>query len=117
MRWFILVVLLVFPNAQAFGPPAARVGDMHSGPCTLGSPLPILAPGAPTVLIEGMPAARAADMAVGLVAPPSANFPPHPIARGSATVLIGNLPAARIGDLCSIGGAIVAGAPTVLIGG
>jgi uncharacterized Zn-binding protein involved in type VI secretion len=56
-------------------------------------------------------------MCTGLVAPPAANFPPHPIAKGSMTVLIGKMPAARIGDMCSLGGAIVAGAPTVLTGG
>lgn len=99
------------------GPPQARVGDMHTGPCTLGSPLPILPPCCVTVLVSNIPAARSTDMCLGLIAPPAANYPPHPIAKGSATVLIGKLPAARIGDLCSIGGTIVAGAPTVLTGG
>ena len=35
----------------------------------------------------------------------------------AATVLIGNKPAARMGDSTSHGGVIVAGYPTVLIGG
>ena len=99
------------------GPPQARLGDMHTGPCTLGSPLPILPPCCPTVLVCKQPAARVGDMCTGLVAPPAANFPPHPIAKGSMTVLIGKQPAARIGDMCSLSGAIVAGAPTVLTGG
>ena len=99
------------------GPPQARITDMHSGPCTLGSPLPIMPPGCPKVLVCKLPAARATDMCLGLIAPPAANFPPHPIAKGSATVFIQKLPAARIGDLCSLGGAIIAGAPTVLTGG
>lgn len=67
-------------------PPAARVGDIHT--CPLVTVLvphvggPILPPGALTVLIGGMPAARLGDMAT-CVGPPDA------IIRGSATVLIG----------------------------
>lgn len=99
------------------GPPQARVADMHTGPCTLGSPLPIMPPCSPTVLVCNMPAARVTDLCTGLIAPPAANFPPHPIAKGSATVLIQKLPAARISDLCGLGGTIVSGAPTVLTGG
>ena len=99
------------------GPPQARVADMHLGPCTLGSPMPIMPPCCPTVLVGKMPAARVTDLCVGMIAPPVANFPPHPIAKGSATVLIGKMPAARIGDMCSLGGAIVKGEFTVLTGG
>ena len=99
------------------GTPQARILDMHTGPCTLGAPLPILGPCAPTVLVCMFPAARITDMCLGMIAPPAANFPPHPIAKGSMTVLMEKKPAARIGDLCSIGGTIIAGAPTVLTGG
>jgi len=94
--------------------PAARITDMHVCPMTTG-PVPhvggpILPPGGVTVLIGSLPAARVGDMAT-CVGPPDA------IVKGSATVLISNMPAARIGDSCSHGGAIVAGCPTVLIGG
>lgn len=99
------------------GMPAARVGDMHVCPqVTPGLPPiphvggPILPPGAPTVLICSMPAATATGMATCV-------GPPDVIAKGSATVLIGSMPAARLGDTCGHGGTIVAGAPTVLIGG
>lgn len=71
---------------------------------------PILPPGEPTVLIEGLPAARVGDMATCV-------GPPDSIATGSATVLIGGMPAARLGDSTTHGGSIVLGAPTVLIGG
>lgn len=71
---------------------------------------PITAPGCPTVLIGGLPAARVGDMAV-CVGPPDA------IAIGSATVLIGGMMAARIGDPTVHGGVIILGCPTVLIGG
>lgn len=96
------------------GMPAARITDMHVCPMFTG-PVPhvggpILPPGAVTVLIGSLPAARMGDMAVCV-------GPPDTIVKGSATVLINNMPAARLGDSCSHGGAIVAGLPTVLIGG
>jgi uncharacterized Zn-binding protein involved in type VI secretion len=43
--------------------------------------------------------------------------PPDTIAKGSATVLIGGKPAARMGDMTAHAGVIVAGQPTVMIGG
>jgi uncharacterized Zn-binding protein involved in type VI secretion len=70
---------------------------------------PITAPGAPTVLIEFLPAARMTDMATCV-------GPPDMIAMGSPTVLIEFLMAARIGDPTAHGGVIVLGAPTVEIG-
>jgi len=97
--------------------PAARAGDMHVCPMvTPGVPPiphvggPILPPGAPTVLIGNMPAARVGDMATCV-------GPPDSIAMGSMTVLIANMPAARIGSMTGHGGSIVVGCPTVLIGG
>jgi len=71
---------------------------------------PILPPGAPTVLIAGIPAARVGDMA-------TCSGPPDSIVMGSATVFIGGMPAARMGDTTAHGGTIVAGCPTVIIGG
>ena len=98
------------------GMPAARVTDMHMCPMvTPGVPPiphvggPILPPGAPTVLIQSLPAARVADMCVCV-------GPPDVIALGSFTVLIGGMPAARMGDMTAHGGTIVLGCPTVLIG-
>ncbi len=88
-------------------PPAARVSDMIVSSATQGAPVPIIPPGAPTVLIGGLPAARMGD-SCGADA----------ILIGSATVLIGGMPAARIGDLTAAGGSVLPpGAPTVLIGG
>jgi uncharacterized Zn-binding protein involved in type VI secretion len=97
------------------GFPAARLTDMHVCPMFTG-PVPhvggpIVAPGAPTVLIMALPAARVTDMCVCV-------GPPDVIVKGSMTVLIMNLPAARLTDSCAHGGVIVGpGAPTVLIGG
>jgi uncharacterized Zn-binding protein involved in type VI secretion len=97
------------------GQPAARVGDLTGH----GTPLP--GPGAPTVLIGGMPAWRAgSDMHV---CPLFDVLKPHVggvVAIGSLTVFIGGMPAARMGDLIVEAGApnpIAGGAPTVLIGG
>jgi uncharacterized Zn-binding protein involved in type VI secretion len=71
---------------------------------------PITGPGAPTVLIVGLPAAVVGDMLV-CVGPPDACI------EGSATVLIAGRPAVRMGDPTAHGGTIVLGAPTVEIGG
>lgn len=100
-------------------PPAARLTDMHTCPMVIpGTPPiphvggPITSPGEPTVLIGFMPAARVSDMCLcGPVGPSD------PIVKGSSSVMIGFKPAARIGDSTGHGGAIVAGCPTVMIGG
>ena len=99
-------------------PFAARLTDMHVCPmATPGTPPvphvggPIIAPGSPTVLIQGLPAARLSDQA--MCAAPL----PDVIVSGSFTVLINGLPAARVGDRTAHGGVILAGAPTVQIGG
>lgn len=93
-------------------PPAARITDMHVCPMVTGVVPhvggPILPPGAPTVLIGGMPAARVGDMA-------TCTGPPDVIALGSFTVLIGGQPAARMGDMTAHGGTIILGCPTVMI--
>lgn len=87
--------------------PAARVTDLIASPATSGVPTPIIPPGAPTVLIGGLPAARMSDTCGA-----------DAIIKGSATVMIGKLPAARITDLTASGGAVLPpGCPTVLIGG
>jgi uncharacterized Zn-binding protein involved in type VI secretion len=98
-------------------PPAARLTDMHQCPMvTPGLPPiphvggPIVGPGAPTVLIGGLPAARVGDLAVCV-------GPPDSIIKGSTSVLILGMPAARLGDTCAHGGTIVLGCPTVMIGG
>jgi uncharacterized Zn-binding protein involved in type VI secretion len=71
---------------------------------------PIVGPGAPTVLIGGLPAAKVGDLAVCV-------GPPDSIIKGSATVMVMGMPAARLGDSTAHGGAIMMGFPTVLIGG
>ena len=94
--------------------PAARITDMHVCPMVTGVVPhvggPILPPGAPTVLIGSLPAARVGDMATCV-------GPPDSIVLGSMTVMISSMPAARMGDMTAHGGNIVLGCPTVLIGG
>ena len=92
------------------GAPAARITDMHVCPMVTGVVPhvggPILPPGAPTVMIGGLPAARVGDMLV-------CTGPPDTIILGSSTVMIGGAPAARMGDMTAHGGTIVAGFPTL----
>lgn len=94
--------------------PAARILDMHVCPMVTGIIPhvggPILPPGALTVLIGFLPAAKVGDMCVCV-------GPPDVIVKGSGTVLINFMPAARMGDLTAHGGVITVGCPTVLIGG
>jgi len=95
-------------------PPASRITDMHVCPMVtvlvphVGGP--IIAPCCPTVIIGGLPAARVGDLCTCV-------GPPDTIIQGSATVIIGGQPAARIGDMTVHGGVIVAGCPTVIVGG
>lgn len=93
-------------------PPAARLTDMHVCPMVTGVVPhvggPILSPGAPKVLIGGLPAARLSDMVTCV-------GPPDTIIMGAPKVLIGGLPAARMGDSTAHGGAIVLGCFTVII--
>jgi len=96
-------------------PSAARISDMHTCPLVNPGPVPhvggpITGPGVATVLIGNMPAAVVGDMLVCV-------GPPDTIVKGSATVFIGGKPAARQGDMTAHGGVIVAGFPTVQIGG
>jgi len=98
-------------------PPAARVNDNHI--CPMQTPAvvpiphvggPIMGPGVPSVLIEGIPASVVGDVCM-CVGPPSA------VMKGSMGVLIAGRAAARVGDPTMHGGTILPpGAPTVIIG-
>ena len=98
-------------------PPAARVNDNHI--CPMQTPAvvpiphvggPIMGPGVPNVLIEGMPASVVGDVCI-CVGPPSA------VMQGSTGVLIMGRAAARVGDPTMHGGNILPpGALTVIIG-
>ncbi len=96
------------------GTPASRITDMHVCPMVTGVVPhvggPISGPGAPTVLIGMLPAARVSDMCVCV-------GPPDVITKGSMTVLTQGMPQARIGDLTAHLGNIVLGLPTVVVGG
>ena len=93
--------------------PASRLTDMHTCPMVTGVVPhvggPIAAPGAPTVLIGGLPAARVGDLCTCV-------GPPDSIVKGSTKVFIRGQPAARMGDTTAHGGVIVLGCFTVLVG-
>jgi uncharacterized Zn-binding protein involved in type VI secretion len=89
-------------------PPAARLGDLTSHPGA------ITAPGAPNVLIGGLPAAVQGDAHACASSNPHA---PTFFPKGSATVWIGGRQALRIGDACACGAVVTTGAFNVLIGG
>lgn len=93
--------------------PAARLTDLHTCPMVTGVVPhvggPIAAPGAPTVLIGNLPAARVGDLCTCV-------GPPDSIVKGSTKVFIRGQPAARMGDSTAHGGVIVLGCFTVLVG-
>jgi uncharacterized Zn-binding protein involved in type VI secretion len=91
-------------------PSAARVGDPTAHPGV------ITGPGAPTVMIGGMPAAVAGDLHTCSF-PGTPPHPPTPFPMGSTTVMIAGRPALRMGDMSGCGAPIIVGAPTVVIGG
>jgi uncharacterized Zn-binding protein involved in type VI secretion len=61
-------------------------------------------------MIGGMPAARVGDKAL-------CSGPPDTIVMGSSSVIIDGKQAARMGGSTAHGGQIVAGCPSVIIGG
>jgi uncharacterized Zn-binding protein involved in type VI secretion len=93
---------------------AARATDMHVCPMSDGPKPhvggPILPGGNTTVLIANIPAAVVGDNC-------TCTGPPDSLIAGSSSVLIGGKPAVRMGDSTAHGGTVVAGCPTVLIGG
>lgn len=96
------------------GQPAARITDIHVCPMVTGVVPhvggPALPPGAPTVLIGGLPALRMGDMLT------CAGPVDMVVGLCSSTVLIGGMPAAMLGSMTAHGGSIVLGKPDVLIG-
>lgn len=92
-------------------PVAARVLD------PTGHPGVIAGPGIPNVLIGGQPAAVIGDNHTCAMPPTAGPHPPSPIMKGSKTVFIGGRGAARVGDVAGCGAPIMAGWPTVEIGG
>lgn len=106
------------------GKPAARLGDTivcsvpQATPAALPHApppgLPIVAVGAPLVLIGGKPAARVSDFSLCVSPIPL----PNPIMKGAFPVPIMNMPAARVTDSGTHPGSVVMapGCPTVLIG-
>ncbi|NHN27093.1 type VI secretion protein [Flavobacterium jejuense] len=93
---------------------AARITDMHTCPMTTGAVPHVggpLIPGAnSSVLIGSLPASIVGDSCV-------CTGPPDSLSAGSSSVFIAGSPAVRMGDATSHGGVVVAGCPTVIIGG
>ena len=91
-------------------PGAARINDPTNHPGMISA-------GLPTVLIEGMAAARVGDAHTCAFPPPGGPHGTNAVLSGSTTVFIGSMPAARQNDPCACGAQITMGALTVMIGG
>ena len=74
---------------------------------------------APTVFINGLPAAVVGDIiAPHTIGPNGAPCVPHTafVLSGSALVYVSGVPAARVGDLADLGAIGPTGSPTVFMG-
>jgi uncharacterized Zn-binding protein involved in type VI secretion len=91
-------------------PLAARVGDQTAHPGV------VAGPGEPTVLIEGLPAARTTDTHTCSIPPPTGPHSPTTFSRGSQTVSIGGASALRLGDQSGCGSPVISSAQRVVIG-
>ncbi|WP_404365764.1 PAAR domain-containing protein [Marinobacter sp.] len=95
------------------GKPAAVLGSYHACPAKTGKVPhvggPVLAT-SPNVTVGGLPVCCVGDKLVCV-------GPPDTVVAGSATVTANGKPIARLGDGTAHGGKIVAGNPTVLVGG
>jgi len=95
------------------GKPAAVLGSNHVCPKTTGTTPHVGGPALATsanVSVGGLPIAVVGDKLVCV-------GPPDSIASGSSSVTANGKPVARLGDSTGHGGKIVAGNPTVLVGG
>lgn len=95
---------------------AARVGDPIVTGHLCESASTIAGPGAPTVLIEGKPAARVGDLSMSHTTGVPPFCVPHtmPITTGCMTVLIEGSPVAHAGSQIDAG-TVTSGAPRVLV--
>lgn len=73
------------PTVLVAGQPAARVGDLVSGPACTGS----ITVGSTTVVIAGQPAARVGDQVMGTNPQSGAAVTTAVAPPGAATVLVG----------------------------
>lgn len=105
------------------GQPAARIGDLIACPVPQATPaalphaapgLPVMPPGAATVLVGGQPAARVGDQSLCVAPVPTPNL----IVRGAFPVPIRTQAAARMTDQATHPGSMIIPpcCPTVLIG-
>ncbi len=112
VRTLAFVLLMFTTLSVSAQQPAGRLGDATSGGGQVIS-------GAPTVFINGRPAARVGDQILTPRVEPQRPCVGGPIVSGSATVFIGGKPAARMGDLAVTAcgpEAIVTGSPNVVVG-
>jgi uncharacterized Zn-binding protein involved in type VI secretion len=113
------------PHCHAPIHPAAPTPTPVAHP---GLPLDLVGPPAPTVMIEGKPAAVLGTMSKPCMLPSCVPAGPGVVAKGSATVLLCGIPAARVDDMTAHvscvapipspqGKVMPPGATTVQIGG
>lgn len=87
--------------------PIVRVGDQYTNWMMNGASAPIVAPGSPTLFVQGMPVIQVTDL---LLPAPDVALP------GPVTVFHNNLPLNVMGGQTAQGGVLLTGAGKVTIG-
>lgn len=89
------------------GKPITRVTDLYTNPMMQGASAPITCPGSTSLFVGNLPVVQLSDTLLPI---PDIAIP------GATTVFHNNLPLNAMGDLTSLGGSLLLGDPTVLIG-
>jgi uncharacterized Zn-binding protein involved in type VI secretion len=89
------------------GKPVTRVQDLYTNPLMQGGSAPIVCAGSSSLFVGNMPVIQ---LTYTLMPIPDMAIP------GATTVMHNNLPLNVMGDLTVMGGSLLLGDPTVLIG-
>jgi uncharacterized Zn-binding protein involved in type VI secretion len=89
------------------GKPITRVTDLYTNPLMQGASAPIVCAGSSSLFVENLPVIQLTDTLLPI---------PDMAIPGATTVFHNNLPLNVLGDLTALGGSLLTGAPTVLIG-
>ncbi len=89
------------------GKPVTRVTDMYTNPLMQGATAPIACPGSSSLFVASLPVVQMTDTLMPI---------PDMAIPGATTVMHNNLPLQVLGDLTAMGGSLLLGEMTVLVG-
>jgi len=89
------------------GKPVTRITDMYTNPLMQGATAPIACPGSTSLFVGNLPVVQMSD---NLLPIPDVAIP------GATTVMHNSIPLNVLGDLTGMGGSLLLGEMTVLVG-